>query len=138
LQDRWKQFNEEKDKMAKLAEQQRGRVKLDIGGQTFHTSVTNLTKHKQSFFGLMFGGQFPLVKESDGSIFIDRSPKHFILILDFLRDDAVSLPTDPQLLEEIVREVNYYQLTPLMSLIENFIMQKGLNNIVTTPLVTHA
>jgi len=67
--------------------------------------------------GLMFSGRFPLVKESDGSIFIDRSPKHFSLILDFLRDGEVSLPTDPLLLEEILREVNYYQLSPLNSII---------------------
>jgi len=109
--------------MSQLVEQQKGRVKLDVGGQFFHTSVSNLTKYSLSFLGVMFSGRHALVKENDGSYFIDRSPKHFDLVLSFLRDGEVLLPSNIQLLQEILREVQFYQLSPLEEIVQDKVEQ---------------
>uniref|UniRef100_A0A6B2LV56 Potassium channel tetramerisation-type BTB domain-containing protein n=1 Tax=Arcella intermedia TaxID=1963864 RepID=A0A6B2LV56_9EUKA len=59
---------------------------------------------------MMFSGRFPIDQDRDGCIFIDRSPKHFGLILDFLRGGVVNLPSDESALQEILREFTYYKL----------------------------
>eukprot|EP01112_Ceratiomyxa_fruticulosa_P021418 TRINITY_DN7522_c0_g1_i1.p1 TRINITY_DN7522_c0_g1~~TRINITY_DN7522_c0_g1_i1.p1 ORF type:complete len:125 (-),score=43.61 TRINITY_DN7522_c0_g1_i1:267-641(-) len=43
-----------------------GKIKLDVGGTMFATSVETLTTYKGSFFDVMFSGRFPLKKEEDG------------------------------------------------------------------------
>jgi len=61
------------------------KVKLNVGGQVFVTSVETLTKEEDSMFAIMFSGRFPIRKDEDGEIFIDRSPQHFGVILNYLR-----------------------------------------------------
>ena len=46
-----------------------------------------------------------------GHIFIDRDPKHFALILNFLRDGFAVLPRDEQALTEIMVEAAHYKVT---------------------------
>ena len=45
-----------------------------------------------------------------GHIFIDRDPKHFALILNFLRDGFAVLPRDEQALTEIMVEAAFYKV----------------------------
>ena len=45
-----------------------------------------------------------------GHIFIDRDPKHFALILNFLRDGFAVLPRDEQALTEIMVEAAHYKV----------------------------
>lgn len=45
-----------------------------------------------------------------GHVFIDRDPKHFALILNFLRDGFAVLPRDEQALTEIMVEAAYYKV----------------------------
>ncbi len=45
-----------------------------------------------------------------GCIFIDRDPKHFGLILNFLRDGFAVLPRDEQALREIMVEAAHYKV----------------------------
>ena len=54
---------------------------------------------------------------AQGHVFIDRDPKHFALILNFLRDGFAVLPRDEQVLTEIMVEAAYYKVrhTPLMA-----------------------
>ena len=53
------------------------RVKLDIGGKRFATSVSNLTNGKSGYFTAMFSGRWNVKKEDDGTVFIDRDPLVF-------------------------------------------------------------
>lgn len=46
-----------------------------------------------------------------GRVFIDRDPKHFGLILNYLRDGSCVLPTDSQGLQEILQEADFYQVS---------------------------
>lgn len=45
-----------------------------------------------------------------GRVFVDRDPKHFGLILNFLRDGHCVLPTDSQGLQEVLQEADFYQV----------------------------
>ncbi|KAF1767602.1 hypothetical protein GCK72_007561 [Caenorhabditis remanei] len=49
-----------------------------------------------------------------GPIFIDRSPEHFDLILNYLRDEEVNLPESEEDVREILKEAEYYSLDDLV------------------------
>ncbi|CAO4367594.1 unnamed protein product [Caenorhabditis nigoni] len=60
-------------------------VKLDVGGTVFKTTKSTLTKF-DGFFRTMFETPIPVPRDESGAIFVDRSPKHFDLIPNFMRD----------------------------------------------------
>ncbi len=45
-----------------------------------------------------------------GRVFLDRDPKHFRLILNYLRDGEVCLPACALELQEILQEALFYQV----------------------------
>ena len=45
-----------------------------------------------------------------GRVFLDRDPKHFRLILNYLRDGDICLPSCPMELQEILQEALFYQV----------------------------
>ena len=51
---------------------------------------------------------FKVLKDEDGYVMIDRSGKHFQLILNFLRDGSVVLPQCRFETSEILAEAKYY------------------------------
>ncbi|CAL2033910.1 unnamed protein product [Caenorhabditis brenneri] len=89
-----------------------GIITLNIGGTTFQTTKATLTR---------FNGMFKTMLENDiliktndtETIFIDRSPKHFDLILNYMRNGDVDLPESQRELREILREAQYYLLPGL-------------------------
>ena len=94
------------------------RIKLDIGGHIYTTSVLTLTKDPQSMLAAMFSGRHSVKKEDDGSYFIDRDGTHFRYILNYLRDGGFkdgALPSD--ILKELQTEAEYYQLSGLVDLL---------------------
>ena len=50
-----------------------------------------------------------------GRVFLDRDPKHFRLILNYLRDGEVCLPACPLELQEILQEALFYQVCRLVA-----------------------
>lgn len=52
---------------------------------------------------------------SQGRVFLDRDPKHFRLILNYLRDGEVCLPACPLELQEILQEALFYQVCGLVA-----------------------
>ena len=91
-----------------------------MGGVTFTTSTSTLTRDQDSMLAAMFSGRHQLKYEDDGTIFIDRDGTHFRYILNFLRDGATegSLPEGQQALKELLNEAVYYQLAGLIDAIE--------------------
>ncbi|EFP09909.1 hypothetical protein CRE_21398 [Caenorhabditis remanei] len=81
------------------------------------TKKSTLTRVASSF-KVPIETNSPLEKDEAGCIFIDRDPKHFPLILNFLRDGVVELPDDKKEIREIRREANAYQLDYLVLLCE--------------------
>ncbi|KAF1767603.1 hypothetical protein GCK72_007562 [Caenorhabditis remanei] len=92
-------------------------VKLDIGGTVFKTTRQTLTKHDGSF-KTMLEADTPVEKDDNGCIFIDRDPRHFPSILNYLRDGYVRLPNSEHTVREILREAKHYKLEGLKELCE--------------------
>jgi hypothetical protein len=100
--------------------QLKGKIKLDVGGTIFSTSLAVLTSIKGTYFDAMFSGRWDLQKEEDGSIFIDRDPFVFRHILNFLRGDEplINLLT-PMEKEMLKRDADFYQINKLVDLLNN-------------------
>ena len=113
----------EKKRMQEVQEFQSSPVHLNIGGQRFTTSLQTLRRDQDSMLATMFSGRHKLLKEPDGSYFVDRDGTHFRHILNYLRDGfrAEMLPQDELPLREIANEAHYYQLTGLVAGIENIL-----------------
>ncbi|KAL0084037.1 hypothetical protein F4703DRAFT_1609279 [Phycomyces blakesleeanus] len=62
------------------------KVRLNVGGGIFETSLGTLRRDPDSLLATMFSGKHVLTPGGDGSYFIDRDPSHFRLVLNYLRD----------------------------------------------------
>ncbi|GAM27885.1 hypothetical protein SAMD00019534_110610 [Acytostelium subglobosum LB1] len=112
---------------ASLATTSSKKIKLDVGGKIFATTVSTLTKHPDSMLAAMFSSRFELPTDDDGRIFIDRDGKLFGHILAYLRDGPLWVPPGNQELRKRLEiEFSYYGLTgPLAPL--------GLSSPMITP-----
>ena len=79
------------------------RVRLNIGGTRFETTLSTLSKFGPNFFTQLIDGALPVVEDEDGSIFVDgcdgllfnshlRSPESFKVLLEYLRTGFLSVP----------------------------------------------
>lgn len=93
------------------------RIVLNVGGQTFETTVAVLTKDRWSILAALCKKKPPLEPVSPGTFFIDRDFWIFHHILQFLRTDA--LPRDPAVLLELYNEANFYRLASLCQAIRD-------------------
>ncbi|CAL2033842.1 unnamed protein product [Caenorhabditis brenneri] len=100
------------EKCAQKLRLQTPEVKLNIGGVHFEITKSTLTNCDGIFKTLV--KTIPQnVQNESSSIFIDRSAKHFELILNFMRDQHVDLPESMKEVLEIQREAQYYFLQRL-------------------------
>jgi len=92
-----------------------GKVKLDVGGHRFTTSLTTLRRFPDTMIGAMFSGRHAFQLDDEGYYFIDRDGTHFRYILNFLRSPETFLCelTGPAL-NEFKNECDYYALNELM------------------------
>ncbi len=67
-----------------------GRVELDIGGKKFHTTAAAL-RSKTGFFAALCDGVGGAELDSEGLIFVDRSPVAFRFVLNHLRGQPIDL-----------------------------------------------
>jgi len=88
------------------------RVKLEVGGQFFSSTLETLTKVPDSLLGRMFSGRYPLEFTPEGRIFIDRDGSHFRHILNYLRDPEnwKMGMKDKQTIDELRTESRFYGL----------------------------
>jgi len=117
-------FNKEKEDMSQLHKQQQSIVKLDVGGSQYKTSVSNLTKYS-GFFQSMFSGRYPIQKDADGAIFIDRDGSHFSFILNFFRDGDLPEGIPTLSLKLLLKEAEYYQLADLVDIIKQQLKKRS-------------
>ncbi|KAL6052805.1 protein homooligomerization [Balamuthia mandrillaris] len=86
------------------------RVVLDVGGKRFATSKSSFLRFKESFFWAMLAnGHWQ--PDADGSFFIDRDPKHFSRIINYLRSgqfDGHCL--DAHAKEKLKKDFEFYLL----------------------------
>jgi len=122
-------LEEEKRFMKDVSNSQASKVKLDVGGHIFSTSLSTLCKHDNSMLAAMFSGRHQLKECEDGTFFIDRDGTYFRYILNFLRGriiDASDLPSDRHVLREIKQEADFYQLNDLAVFIDNLLANDAL------------
>jgi hypothetical protein len=113
------ELRREIESMQMHAEQQKGRIELNIGGHRFETSVQTLRRVPDTFFTTYFSGRYPGRYAQDvcvdGSIFIDRNIELFKHVLEYMRDgvllvaDRDNLP-DPGFLRALRAEFDFYSI----------------------------
>lgn len=89
-------------------------VSLNVGGEIYTTTLDTLTRCQDSMLGAMFTGQIPVLRDSRGNVFIDRDGKVFRYILNYLRSSALDLPDGFSELALLRREVDFFQIRPLL------------------------
>ena len=95
-------------------------VYLDVGGLKYTTTMATLRAEKGSMLEAMFSGQYPIKKQSDGTVFIDRDGRHFHYILNYLRGSVTALedlPLHEIVLKELIKEADFYQLLGMKSIL---------------------
>ena len=85
------------------------RVKLNVGGHYFTTTLQTLTKDPNSRLAAMFSGEH----FENGTLFLDRDGKHFRVILNYLRNGELVLPNGEMSEEELFIEAEFYQIKGL-------------------------
>jgi hypothetical protein len=115
--DKMKEVEESRARLEKLRGQvehsRSGRIKLNVGGSIFETTIATLTKFPDTFFYaafVIFNSGDPAPLDADGCCFIDRDGKHFGTILEFLRKGNARLPMDADDIDDLMEEVRYYVL----------------------------
>jgi hypothetical protein len=113
-------FEGQKQRMEEMNKRQQTRVKLNIGGIRYETSVATLAKDGTSMLAAMFSGLYPISPDpEDGAIFIDRDGTHFRYILNYLRDGVFNAPHEPSILRELLQEAEFYQIGGLIAILKN-------------------
>eukprot|EP01125_Pyxidicula_operculata_P014585 TRINITY_DN4875_c0_g1_i1.p1 TRINITY_DN4875_c0_g1~~TRINITY_DN4875_c0_g1_i1.p1 ORF type:complete len:241 (-),score=29.06 TRINITY_DN4875_c0_g1_i1:1310-2032(-) len=94
-------------------------IKLNVGGKSFSATRRTLTSVPGSFFEAMFSGRFPITPDSDGAYFIDRNPKVFSYVLDFLRGSTLQLQNfSESKWNQLYDDADFYQIDSLKKLVE--------------------
>jgi hypothetical protein len=110
-------------------------IYLNVGGTKFMTTKQTLTSQGENFFSSMFSGKFPIIQESDGTIFIDRDAKYFSYILNFLRDPRWTPETSAlgkREVQELLLEAEYYQIDGLIKVLVEDISRYELTYVHIT------
>lgn len=95
----------------------KSRVKLNVGGSKFETTLSTLTRYPESMLGTMFSGRdgISVPVDDDGYVFIDRDGTHFRSILNFLRSGVLKVTKEgcdfrSVEYEELWLELEFYML----------------------------
>ncbi|KAK6167023.1 hypothetical protein SNE40_021134 [Patella caerulea] len=102
------------------------RIVLNVGGAKFQTSASTLQADPSSLLAFLVSPESPMKPyevESIYTYFLDRDPKHFGLILNYLRTVSIGsitklLPLSFSQLEELALECRFYELEGLLKAVE--------------------
>ena len=92
-------------------------VRLNVGGRIFETTISTLRRSPGSLFDDLFDGEEykQLITRDDGTLFIDRCPEYFSVILNQLRNpESPSMEPEDSLGQRLLKlERQYYRLLPV-------------------------
>ncbi len=86
---------------------------LNIGGQLFQTTKITLKKY-DSLFKEILSGKINMTQIPEKTLFFDRDPTYFHLILNYFRTGMMPYPCDPSSLQALRAEINFYQIKNLI------------------------
>ncbi|KAF7724290.1 BTB (POZ) domain-containing protein [Apophysomyces ossiformis] len=111
-------YEKEKELMREVRKIQDEKVKLNVGGQLFETSLTTLRRDPNSMLAAMFNGHRTTKPDADGSYFIDRDSTYFRLVLNYLRDMRIppNVRNNPKIMDELIQEARFYKISGLLKL----------------------
>uniref|UniRef100_A0A452UWP7 Potassium channel regulatory protein n=1 Tax=Ursus maritimus TaxID=29073 RepID=A0A452UWP7_URSMA len=92
-------------------------VTLNVGGKIFTTRFSTIKQFPACRLTRMIDGRDEEFKMIGGQIFVDRDGVLFSFILDFLRTHQLLLPTDFSDHLRLQREALFYELDPLVDLL---------------------
>jgi len=98
-------------------------VHLNVGGQIFSTTTTTLLMDRNSVLATMFGERGKLYRpnlDEQGRHFIDRDPKYFAPILNFLRTNKVIVDEGVSL-DGVLEEAKYFNVQPMVEALERIL-----------------
>ena len=96
-------------------------ITLNVGGVEFTTTKTTLISLKDTFFDHMI----TYAGEGQTYFFIDRSPKHFNMILNHLRTTLCVCPCTSTDMRELIIECDFYRLEKYKEHVETFLWDQG-------------
>lgn len=99
------------------APQSCGTVRLSVGGAEFEASAEDL-RRGSPWFSALLSGAFPIPRDEEGAVFIDRDWTHFWLVLDFVRFGPPCVEARLRALRRrelaaLLREAEFYRLDGL-------------------------
>jgi len=99
--------------------------RINVGGKTFVSSLTTLTREPSMFSG-MLSGRFSVMKSNgDCMCEIDRDPTYFPFILNYLRDGTVYIDELTLLQSKmLLQESEFYQIEGLACILRRSIRAK--------------
>lgn len=90
-------------------------INLSVGGLEYQTAYCNLVKDRESMLAAMFSGRHSFQVDLKGRYFIDRDGQLFRYVLNYLRNNELSIPRENSvLISELIREAEYYQLDGML------------------------
>ncbi|XP_058808966.1 BTB/POZ domain-containing protein KCTD3 isoform X2 [Phymastichus coffea] len=87
-------------------------IHLNVGGTRFSTSRQTLSWIPDSFFTALLSNRIASRRDDSGALFIDRDPKIFSVILNYLRTKDIDLKDVN--IRTLRHEAEYYGITPLV------------------------
>jgi len=121
LESKAKHFDEQQQKMKVVSPADDELVELQVSGQHFTATARVLRHHKDSVFHTLISGNFTVARDRNGAIIIDRNPRCFNLILDFLRGDTSNIERlvarkDEQYLPQLISDAKFFGLADLVNI----------------------
>jgi hypothetical protein len=113
-EDKWKSLDQQ---VQDLMNEQSEVIRFNVGGKKFATRKSTLIKEKDTlFYKMVVSNKLDFNKE----IFLDRSPKVFAFILDFLRNGKINYQRfKREELDELKVEAEYYEIGPICTYLED-------------------
>jgi hypothetical protein len=84
------ELEQRKQRMLAVAADKKSIVRFNVGGRVFAVSKKDLLAYDDSFFFYLLGSD-DWLPGSDGTYFIDMDPRHFHVVLDYMRGETIDL-----------------------------------------------
>jgi hypothetical protein len=85
-------------------------IALNVGGKLFTTTKSTLRAIPDSKLDKIITGRFPVIKDENDNIFLDRNPDYFQYVLEFLRDGTILYPSqDSFMRKRINHELKHFE-----------------------------